>query len=59
MRKTILPMFSSRSFMVLLQENGAQEDGHVLGLGRVPGMGHQVRVLGFTQKRFQEWAIVK
>ena len=31
----------------MLQENGAQEDGLVLGLG----MGHQVKVLGFVQER--------
>ena len=35
------------------------EDGHVPGLRRVPGMGHPVRVLGFTQERIQERAIVK
>ena len=46
-------------FVILLQENGAQEDGHVFSLRWVPGMGHQVRVLGFTQERIQERAIVK
>ena len=34
-------------FLNMLQENGAQEDGLVLGLG----MGHQVKVLGFVQER--------
>ena len=41
-------------FIKELQENGAQEDGHVPGLRQVPGMGHQVRVLGFERKRLQD-----
>ena len=35
----------------LLQEKGMQEDSHIPGLGRVPGTGHQVTVLGFMQER--------
>ena len=42
------------SFVKRLQEDGAREDGHVPGLGRVPGIGHQVRVLGLAQERIQE-----
>ena len=30
-----------------LQENGAPKDGYAPGLRWVPGMGHQVKVLGF------------
>ena len=37
-------------FLNMLQENGAQEDGLVLGLG----MGHQVKVLGFLWERIQK-----
>ena len=33
------------------RKNEAQEDGQVPGLGDVPGTGHQVRVLGFTQEK--------
>ena len=39
--------------------NGMWEDGHVPGFRRVPRMGHQARVLGFTQERIQEWGKVK
>ena len=48
---------SSASFVKLLQENWSQGDGHVPGLWQVPGMGPQVRILGFTQERIQEQAI--
>ena len=41
---------------MLLQEKGEWENGHVPGLRRVPGMVHQVRVLGFMQERMQEQA---
>ena len=33
---------------------GAWEDAYVPGLGRVPGTGHQGRVLGFAQEGIQE-----
>ena len=39
-----------------LQEKRAQENGHIPGLGQVPGIGRQVRVLGFAQGRIQEQA---
>ena len=41
------------------RKNGAWQDGRAPGLEWVPGMGHQVRVLGFMQERIQERATVK
>jgi len=41
----------SFSGYLLLKENGEQENGHVPGLGRVLGIGHQVRVLDVAQER--------
>ena len=38
----------------VLQEKGEQDNGHFPGPGQVPGMGHQVKILGFTQERNQE-----
>ena len=39
---------------VVLQENGAWEDGHFPSLGQDPGISHKVRVLGFLQEIIQE-----
>ena len=36
-----------------------KKDGHIPGLRWVPGMGHELWVLGFMQERIQEQAIVK
>ena len=44
--------------MKLLQESGAGEDGQVLGLEWVLGVGCQVRVPGFTQERIQGVPVV-
>ena len=41
------------------RKNGVWEKGHVPGIVWVPGMGHQVKVLGFSQDRIQEWVLVK
>ena len=38
---------------------GQRENGHIPGLRGVPGMGGQVRVLGFAQERIREQDIVK
>ena len=37
--------------ILLLQEKETREDGHIPGLRRVPGAGHQVRGLSFMQER--------
>ena len=38
------------SLDIMLQENGARENGHVPGLRCVPGTGCRVRGLGFAQE---------
>ena len=37
----------------MLQEKREKKNGHVLGLGQVPGIGHHVMVLGFVQEKFK------